>query len=259
MVLRNGVIVLAGKKKGREPVDPSAPPPKPPKFVRLPPSGQTAQRSLDEIFKLWQDNGRISTVKGKLDTPCIRWTGAVNNTGLPVTVMDGEPVMVHRFVYVRSRGKELNPSQVVKQTCGDKLCINPEHLKAIIPNSKQKTIPFRLTEGGWKRLEKYRPQEITWGNQEMWKAETVRRILAHGINLVVSARKNKDKQKIALHREYQPMPSSGVNYEVRVTEKVFERVRSLARKDESNAAALRRLLAIALDDLDKSEGEPEPE
>lgn len=54
---------------------------------------------------------------------CIKWTGALNSGGYPVTWHNNKIAYVHRVLM----GAE--PGEVVLHTCDNPDCVNPDHLK----------------------------------------------------------------------------------------------------------------------------------
>lgn len=63
--------------------------------------------------------------KGKGKDPCWVWVGAKLTTGYGVFSIEGKSVMVHRL----ATGGKLSPNNHVYHTCGNKACVNPDHLR----------------------------------------------------------------------------------------------------------------------------------
>ncbi|MBL1109388.1 endonuclease VII domain-containing protein [Streptomyces sp. 5-8] len=71
---------------------------------------------------------------------CLEWNGTVNKEGRPQTSdrlawREGKSrqIALHRWVYEQSTGRTLSKGQHVRQTCGNKKCLAPEHLAASMP------------------------------------------------------------------------------------------------------------------------------
>lgn len=62
--------------------------------------------------------------KLKKKSDCLIWTGAKLETGYGVFTVGGKRYTVHRLATRR----RLRPHQHVYHTCGNKCCVNPEHL-----------------------------------------------------------------------------------------------------------------------------------
>lgn len=66
---------------------------------------------------------------------CMQWVGAVNTDGYPklsrrvlATGKHSANVKGHRHIYEHIHNVCLNPSDVVRHTCDNPLCLNPNHL-----------------------------------------------------------------------------------------------------------------------------------
>ncbi len=74
----------------------------------------------------------LSTVNP--DTQCWEWQGQISNSGRGRIMIqdDGMPrtVGADDASYIAFFG-EIPPKTLVRQTCGNRLCINPEHLELI--------------------------------------------------------------------------------------------------------------------------------
>lgn len=56
------------------------------------------------------------------------WTGSVNSNGQPIVGWKGETFKARRVIVALYEGK-IKDSQVVTMACGEKLCVNPEHME----------------------------------------------------------------------------------------------------------------------------------
>ena len=90
---------------------------------------------------------------------CWIWLAATVNSGYGKLKKDGRFWLAHRYIYTLTN-REINPNHVICHTCNEKLCVNPEHLKAgtyqenyldQIENGKSKPV-----RGVYKPLEYYR-------------------------------------------------------------------------------------------------------
>jgi hypothetical protein len=118
---------------------------------------------------------------------CWEWTGAVGNTGHPIIHLrqpiEGMPrkgcALVRRFVFMLNGGK-LVDRKPLDCKCGNKLCVNPAHIK----QSTTSKVAKRAAQNG------------------AWKGEArARRISA--------AKRAKSKLNIELAREIRLSPESG--------------------------------------------------
>ena len=81
----------------------------------------TMTKKIDLIERL--DNFRITND----DETCYGWSGAKCNRGLPRIFFEGSSIGANRATWMAYFGK-IPSFRYVKQTCGNKLCTNPEHL-----------------------------------------------------------------------------------------------------------------------------------
>ena len=78
---------------------------------------------------------QLASVRKNADTGCWEWSGQVSNSGYGRTMLrttDGGT----RMESARRAGYELfigpiAPDRQVRQTCVDRLCINPDHLESM--------------------------------------------------------------------------------------------------------------------------------
>lgn len=63
------------------------------------------------------------------DGDCLIWNQTINSSGYPTATLEGKPGQsVRTYVYRNLLGKKLNHPMVVASRCGDKRCVNPDHL-----------------------------------------------------------------------------------------------------------------------------------
>ena len=67
---------------------------------------------------------------------CLMWTGGTHTQGYPMirASNNGKMMLVARYYAEQKTGKTLDRDTRVKNTCGNKLCVNIEHYE-IIPKS----------------------------------------------------------------------------------------------------------------------------
>jgi hypothetical protein len=58
---------------------------------------------------------------------CHIWQGGLCDSGFPQSSYQNESIRVHRFLYTLKNG-DLPKKAVLKHTCKNKLCVNPDHL-----------------------------------------------------------------------------------------------------------------------------------
>ena len=75
-----------------------------------------------------KDLQTILSYTNKTDTGCLVWTRCFNTDGYPRAVIDGNfNAKVHRIVYELYNKIDIS-GLVVRHTCDNTKCINPEHL-----------------------------------------------------------------------------------------------------------------------------------
>jgi len=79
----------------------------------------------------------LASVSKNADTGCWEWSGQVSNSGYGRTMLraaDGSTCMesAHRASYALFIGP-IPPDRQVRQTCANRLCINPDHLELLNP------------------------------------------------------------------------------------------------------------------------------
>lgn len=62
---------------------------------------------------------------------CLIWRGHVSEDKLPIVSEKRVKKSARRKLYEAIKGVELTRRQLVRTTCGDHLCMNPEHLKVM--------------------------------------------------------------------------------------------------------------------------------
>lgn len=67
---------------------------------------------------------------------CWLWLGPLNSKRYPKIVMNGKDYQVHRMLYEQLHGA-LAPRTQLDRTCGNVLCVNPEHIVL-----RRQTLPF---------------------------------------------------------------------------------------------------------------------
>lgn len=79
---------------------------------------------IDADLKLFKRHVRVDEKTG-----CHIWTGNIaKDSGFARVTRDGTTLNAHRWLYKRLHG-ELKRHQKVRQTCGNKACVNPDHLE----------------------------------------------------------------------------------------------------------------------------------
>ena len=106
---------------------------------------------------------------------CWIWQGATSNTGYPIIKVKGCNCQFVRRVVFRLDGHELQPRQPVITTCEDKLCVNPEHLRASTVSDVAKAAAQRGAFSGLARAAKIAAfKRSTAAKLDMEKAREIR-------------------------------------------------------------------------------------
>lgn len=66
-------------------------------------------------------------------TGCWNWTGCINENGYNIFLYKGAMRGAHRASYLIYKGV-IEENTEIKQTCGNKNCINPDHLVKVPSN-----------------------------------------------------------------------------------------------------------------------------
>ena len=77
---------------------------------------------MDVIPNFWK---RVDKTGG-----CWKWTGAINSWGYGQFGTKGKFIRAHRFAYELIKG-EIPPGLVLDHLCGNRSCVNPDHLEAV--------------------------------------------------------------------------------------------------------------------------------
>lgn len=62
---------------------------------------------------------------------CLMWTGHVSKDRLPIISENKAKKSARRKLYEAIKGAELPKSKIVRMSCGNHLCLNPDHLQAL--------------------------------------------------------------------------------------------------------------------------------
>ena len=97
---------------------------------------------------------------------CWKWLGSINkNTGYGKKQLGGKSVLAHRWVYAIFHG-HVPGNYVLDHTCGNKWCVNPNHLEAVnqAENCRRGNGTV-LTEDQVKEI-KVRLRTVKWGERQ---------------------------------------------------------------------------------------------
>lgn len=80
---------------------------------------------------------------------CLLWTGATGESGHPIYKPGTGPCTLVRRDVFRLAGGTLIPRQPIDTTCGDKRCVNPEHM---VQSTISKIAKKAAVRGAWSGL-----------------------------------------------------------------------------------------------------------
>lgn len=84
----------------------------------------------------------LNRIKKQKD--CLIWTGGLHPQGYPMARIDNKMYLVSRYMMEEHIGYKLKKQQRVKNRCGNKLCVNPEHYIIAEPGTEEwKCVNFR--------------------------------------------------------------------------------------------------------------------
>lgn len=88
--------------------------------------------------------------KTKPQGTCLLWTGCLNSDGYPRISYQGNcNTKAHRLMYEASTGEDIT-GKVVRHTCDNPVCINPEHLLSGTPTQNMEDRDSRGRHGAAK-------------------------------------------------------------------------------------------------------------
>lgn len=96
--------------------------------------GPESGRSIDlrEASRAWDRCVASGLVDFGSTNGCWSWTGACSESGYGlISLAPGRRYRAHRVSLVVKRGADLAPGMVVDHRCGNRRCVNPEHLEAV--------------------------------------------------------------------------------------------------------------------------------
>ncbi len=117
----------------------------------------------------------IEVLKAKTEelADCWLWTGSTTSQGYPIVKHDGCCKLARRVMF-ELNGGTLAARQPLITTCGEKLCINPEHLKASTTSKVAKAAAKRGAWTGLARAAKIAKTKRKQGKINMEIAQAIR-------------------------------------------------------------------------------------
>lgn len=125
--------------------------------------------------------------KSRQEGDCRVWFGGVHKQGYPLVRWNGQMKLVSRIVLEDKLGRDLERKERVKNTCGNILCINPDHYIVSQPGDKEYHRGGKL-KLSYKEQEEliayYDSKENKWGV----KTELARKygINGHTVNRIIT-------------------------------------------------------------------------
>ena len=77
--------------------------------------------------------GRFNARWQEHSSGCWEWTGTKNNRGYGMLSVYGKVRLAHRLAYVLATGDPIPTDLQLDHTCGQRWCVNPEHLEPVTP------------------------------------------------------------------------------------------------------------------------------
>lgn len=106
-------------------------------------------------------------------TGCLLWTRCLTSDGYPRANIGGnENIRLHRYLYELVSGDSIPEGQVVRHSCDNPTCLNPEHLSLGSPSDNMKD---RQTRGR------------THNQIQPYEVRELRRLLTMGFSLKESS------------------------------------------------------------------------
>ena len=95
--------------------------------------------SYEDLDRFWE---RVDGGDDFDEGPCWEWKSYIGPTGYCLFGFNGKNIGAHRLAFEIFFGKLL-PGENVMHACGNKLCVNPHHLKVGAKNQFRKSIKYR--------------------------------------------------------------------------------------------------------------------